>query len=208
MRMSGLVSAKMVRRRQNAVCVAADRKTVPAAEQLFFFAPSPCPVDVAEHALHRLDAGCSIGQQRSPTQFFLVADGSLVGRIWSRFSRQSRISAGHALHPRSMAANNRDSSRCQRPSTVGCRDEDGPAHHTGAHGARASATSNLGKARHNCSAAGHRLSDPPHAHGNFVAPTFLRRRVRTLRIVPEEIFGPMQCGAAFDTEEDAVRLGQ
>ena len=53
---------------------------------------------------------------------------------------------------------------------------------------------------------GHRLSDPPHAHGNFVAPTIFAETRPDMRIVREEIFGPVQCVQLFDTEEEAVRL--
>ena len=53
---------------------------------------------------------------------------------------------------------------------------------------------------------GHRLSDPPHAHGNFVAPTIFAETRPDMRIVREEIFGPVQCVQLFDTEDDALRL--
>ena len=53
---------------------------------------------------------------------------------------------------------------------------------------------------------GHRLSDPPHARGNFVAPTIFAETHPEMRIVREEIFGPVQCVQLFDTEEEAVRL--
>ena len=53
---------------------------------------------------------------------------------------------------------------------------------------------------------GHRLSDPPHAHGNFVAPTIFGETRPEMRIVREEIFGPVQCVQLFDSEEEAVRL--
>jgi betaine-aldehyde dehydrogenase len=53
---------------------------------------------------------------------------------------------------------------------------------------------------------GHQLSDPPHARGNFVAPTLFSETRPDMRIVREEIFGPVQCVQLFDTEEEAVRL--
>ncbi|MEO6741834.1 MAG: aldehyde dehydrogenase family protein [Chthoniobacteraceae bacterium] len=53
---------------------------------------------------------------------------------------------------------------------------------------------------------GHRLSDPLHARGNFVAPTIFAETRPDMRIVREEIFGPVQCVQLFDTEEEAVSL--
>jgi len=53
---------------------------------------------------------------------------------------------------------------------------------------------------------GNRLSDPPHAEGNFVAPTIFAETRPDMRIVREEIFGPVQCVQLFDTEDEAVNL--
>ena len=54
---------------------------------------------------------------------------------------------------------------------------------------------------------GHRVSDAGLARGNFVAPTIFAGTRRDMRVVREEIFGPVQCVQLFDTEEEAVRLG-
>ena len=53
---------------------------------------------------------------------------------------------------------------------------------------------------------GHRVSEPALARGNFVAPTIFAETRPDMRIVREEIFGPVQCVQLFDTEEEAVRL--
>ncbi len=53
---------------------------------------------------------------------------------------------------------------------------------------------------------GERLTGPTHAKGNFVAPTIFAGTQPDMRIVREEIFGPVQCVQLFDTEEEAVRL--
>ena len=53
---------------------------------------------------------------------------------------------------------------------------------------------------------GHRLTDPARARGNFVAPTIFAETQPGMRIVREEIFGPVQCVQLFDTEEEAVLL--
>ncbi len=53
---------------------------------------------------------------------------------------------------------------------------------------------------------GHRLADPPHARGNFIAPTIFAETQPRMRIVREEIFGPVQCVQLFDSEEEAVQL--
>ncbi len=53
---------------------------------------------------------------------------------------------------------------------------------------------------------GQRLSDASHARGNFVAPTIFAETRPDMRIVREEIFGPVQCVQLFDTEEEAVHL--
>ncbi len=53
---------------------------------------------------------------------------------------------------------------------------------------------------------GNRLTDPACARGNFVAPTIFAGTRPDMRIVREEIFGPVQCVQLFDTEEEAVRL--
>jgi len=53
---------------------------------------------------------------------------------------------------------------------------------------------------------GQRLSEPPLDKGNFVAPTIFADTQPGMRIVQEEIFGPVQCVQLFDTEEEAVRL--
>jgi betaine-aldehyde dehydrogenase len=53
---------------------------------------------------------------------------------------------------------------------------------------------------------GHRLADGPLAKGNFVAPTVFVETRPEMRIVREEIFGPVQCVQLFETEEEALRL--
>jgi betaine-aldehyde dehydrogenase len=53
---------------------------------------------------------------------------------------------------------------------------------------------------------GHRLGEPPLEKGNFVAPTIFAETRPDMRIVREEIFGPVQCVQLFDTEEEALRL--
>ncbi|MEQ1854117.1 MAG: aldehyde dehydrogenase family protein [Chthoniobacteraceae bacterium] len=53
---------------------------------------------------------------------------------------------------------------------------------------------------------GHRLTDPRLAQGNFVAPTIFTDTQPEMRIVREEIFGPVQCVQLFETEEEALRL--
>ena len=53
---------------------------------------------------------------------------------------------------------------------------------------------------------GHRLADGPLSRGNFVAPTIFVKTRPDMRIVREEIFGPVQCVQLFETEEEAVHL--
>jgi betaine-aldehyde dehydrogenase len=51
---------------------------------------------------------------------------------------------------------------------------------------------------------GARLTDGALAKGNFVAPTIFAKTRADMRIVREEIFGPVQVVQLFDTEEEAV----
>jgi betaine-aldehyde dehydrogenase len=53
---------------------------------------------------------------------------------------------------------------------------------------------------------GERLTDGGLGHGNFVAPTIFAQTQPGMRIVREEIFGPVLTVQLFDTEEEAVRL--
>ncbi|MEA3211779.1 MAG: betaine-aldehyde dehydrogenase [Chthoniobacter sp.] len=53
---------------------------------------------------------------------------------------------------------------------------------------------------------GHRLSEGALAQGNFVAPTIFVKTRPAMKIVREEIFGPVLVVQLFDTEEEAVRL--
>ena len=53
---------------------------------------------------------------------------------------------------------------------------------------------------------GGRLVDGARAKGNFVAPTIFANTRREMRIVREEIFGPVLCVQLFDTEEEAVQI--
>ena len=53
---------------------------------------------------------------------------------------------------------------------------------------------------------GHRLTDGALAKGNFVAPTIFANTRPDMRIVREEIFGPVLAVQLFDTEAEAVRL--
>ncbi len=53
---------------------------------------------------------------------------------------------------------------------------------------------------------GRRITEGSHARGNFVEPTIFAGTRPDMRIVREEIFGPVQCVQLFDTEEEAVRL--
>lgn len=53
---------------------------------------------------------------------------------------------------------------------------------------------------------GHRLTDAAHARGNFVAPTVFTQTRPDMKIVREEIFGPVMVVQLFDTEEEAIRL--
>ena len=53
---------------------------------------------------------------------------------------------------------------------------------------------------------GGRLTDGALAAGNFVAPTIFARTHPDMRIVREEIFGPVLAVQLFDSEEEAVRL--
>lgn len=53
---------------------------------------------------------------------------------------------------------------------------------------------------------GRRLADGALAQGNFVAPTIFTETKPEMKIVREEIFGPVQVVQLFDTEEEALRL--
>ena len=53
---------------------------------------------------------------------------------------------------------------------------------------------------------GHRLCEPLLAKGNFIAPTIFAETRPDMRIVREEIFGPVQCVQLFDTEEEALHI--
>jgi betaine-aldehyde dehydrogenase len=53
---------------------------------------------------------------------------------------------------------------------------------------------------------GHRLTDASREKGNFVAPTIFANTRPDMKIVREEIFGPVLVVQLFDSEEEAVRL--
>ncbi len=53
---------------------------------------------------------------------------------------------------------------------------------------------------------GHRLSDGALARGNFVAPTIFAQTRPDMKIVREEIFGPVLVVQLFDNEEEAIPL--
>jgi betaine-aldehyde dehydrogenase len=53
---------------------------------------------------------------------------------------------------------------------------------------------------------GVRLNEGSLAHGNFVAPTIFTNTRPDMKIVREEIFGPVLVVQLFDSEEEAVRL--
>ena len=53
---------------------------------------------------------------------------------------------------------------------------------------------------------GNRLDDGELAAGNFVAPTIFVNTRPDMKIVREEIFGPVLVVQLFDSEEEAVRL--
>ena len=53
---------------------------------------------------------------------------------------------------------------------------------------------------------GHRLTDSGRENGNFVAPTVFTQTRPHMRIVQEEIFGPVLVVQLFDTEEEAISL--
>ena len=53
---------------------------------------------------------------------------------------------------------------------------------------------------------GHQLTEGDYAKGNFVAPTIFGNTNENMRIVQEEIFGPVLVIQTFKTEEEAVRL--
>ena len=53
---------------------------------------------------------------------------------------------------------------------------------------------------------GGRMTDGALANGNFVAPTIFAQTRPDMRIVREEIFGPVLAVQLFDSEEEAVRL--
>jgi betaine-aldehyde dehydrogenase len=53
---------------------------------------------------------------------------------------------------------------------------------------------------------GHRLTDGDLNRGNFVAPTIFAGTTPSMKIVREEIFGPVLVVQLFETEEEALRL--
>ncbi len=53
---------------------------------------------------------------------------------------------------------------------------------------------------------GQRLTEGALARGNFVAPTVFTQTKPEMKIVREEIFGPVLVVQLFDTEEEAIRL--
>jgi betaine-aldehyde dehydrogenase len=53
---------------------------------------------------------------------------------------------------------------------------------------------------------GHQLVDPKRKAGNFVAPTIFADTTPAMKIVREEIFGPVLVVQIFDGEEEAIRL--
>jgi betaine-aldehyde dehydrogenase len=53
---------------------------------------------------------------------------------------------------------------------------------------------------------GRRLTDAKLQDGNFMAPTVFVKTTPQMRIVREEIFGPVLCVQLFDDEADAIRL--
>ncbi len=53
---------------------------------------------------------------------------------------------------------------------------------------------------------GHRISAPPYDQGNFVEPTIFIDTTPEMRIVQEEIFGPVLVVQKFKDEDEAVRL--
>jgi len=53
---------------------------------------------------------------------------------------------------------------------------------------------------------GHQLTDDQHAPGNFVAPTIFAKTRRDMKIVREEIFGPVLTVQLFEGEDEAVEL--
>lgn len=53
---------------------------------------------------------------------------------------------------------------------------------------------------------GTRLTDGPLARGNFVAPTIFARTQPGMRIIREEIFGPVLSVQLFDDEANAIRI--
>ncbi len=55
-------------------------------------------------------------------------------------------------------------------------------------------------------AGGNRFTDSKRAGGNFMAPTLFAQTTPKMRIVQEEIFGPVLVLQLFKTEEEAIRL--
>ncbi|MEQ1862081.1 MAG: aldehyde dehydrogenase family protein [Chthoniobacteraceae bacterium] len=53
---------------------------------------------------------------------------------------------------------------------------------------------------------GHRITDAARGKGNFVAPTIFANTRPDMKIVREEIFGPVLAVQLFDAEDEAVRL--
>lgn len=53
---------------------------------------------------------------------------------------------------------------------------------------------------------GRRLTDEPLRNGNFIAPTVFVKTLPNMRIVREEIFGPVLSVQLFEDEADAIRL--
>lgn len=53
---------------------------------------------------------------------------------------------------------------------------------------------------------GYRLEDDEYANGYFIAPTIFTHTTPSMRIVQEEIFGPVLVIQTFETEEEAIQL--
>lgn len=53
---------------------------------------------------------------------------------------------------------------------------------------------------------GYQLSDGVHSEGNYIAPTIFTDTTPDMRIVQEEIFGPVLVIQRFDTEAEAIEL--
>jgi betaine-aldehyde dehydrogenase len=57
-----------------------------------------------------------------------------------------------------------------------------------------------------CVCGGHRHTDGSCGNGFYVAPTIFDGCTRDMRIVKEEIFGPVVTVQTFETEEEAIRI--